>query len=695
MNHWVHDYETLSNCFVGVFEHYKEDTRKIFVVHKLMNHLPELIKFLEGNVTNKEWHISFNGLSFDSQITEFILKEKDILLQSDPEDVAKAIYLQAQEVIDRQERGEWAEYSEKNLKILQVDVFKLNHWDNPAKRSSLKWIQYTMDWMNMQEMPIHHSTFITTAKEINQIIDYCCNDVRSTKRILHLSSEQVNLRSTLTAEYNIPLYSASEPRISKELFLHFLSKRTGIRKYELKQLRTNRERIKVSDILLPYIKFNRPEFQQLHDAYKKLVINPTRIKGAFKHVTTHKEVKTEYGLGGLHGAAKKGIYESDDQMIIMTSDVTSFYPNLAIRNKWSPAHLPKEEFCELYEWYFDERVKIPKKDPKNYVYKLILNSTFGLSIDPNSFLYDPQFGMQITINGQLLLTMLYEMLSDAIPESIPLMQNTDGLEMMIPVKHKDKYMEVCAEWEKITKLQLEHDQYKKLILADVNNYIAIHLNGKTKCKGRFEFEGLALHKNKSHLVIRKALYDYFVKDVPPERHLAENKNIFDYCAGVKIKGDWEFQQICVVPDIPEEYKNYTLNQMREFLLKNGWEQSWSNDNWVRSDAINKEANTGTDTKIAFLNTVKKQMIIDRVPLPKTLRYFISHSGCKITKVNKSDGRQIQLEAGPWLQEIYNKAEPRKWEEYDIDEKYYLDHIYKEIADIVPQKKSKQYELTFE
>jgi hypothetical protein len=232
--------------------------------------------------------------------------------------------------------------------------------------------------------------------------------------------------------------------------------------------------------------------------------------------------------------------------------------------------------------------------------------------------------------------MLYEMLSDAIPGSIPLMQNTDGLEMMIPVEYKDKYMEVCAEWEKITMLQLEHDQYKKLVLADVNNYIAIHTNGKTKCKGRFEFEGLALHKNKSHLVIRKALYDYFVNDVPPERHLAENKNIFDYCAGVKIKGDWKFQQTC---------------------LKNGQ--------------------------------------ISHEELQKTIRYFISHTGCKIIKVNKSDGRQIQLEAGSWLQQIYNKAEPRKWEDYEIDEKYYLDYIYKEIANIVPQKKNEQYQLQFD
>ena len=44
----------------------------------------------------------------------------------------------------------------------------------------------------------------------------------------------------------------------------------------------------------------------------------------------------------------------------MSSDVTSFYPNLVIRNRWSPGHFPAEQFCDQYEWFFEERKKIPK-----------------------------------------------------------------------------------------------------------------------------------------------------------------------------------------------------------------------------------------------------------------------------------------------------------------------------------------------
>jgi hypothetical protein len=311
-------------------------------------------------------------------------------------------------------------------------------------------------------------------------------------------------------------------------------------------------------------------------------------------------------------------------MVIMTSDVTSFYPNLAIRNKWAPGHLPQKEFCEQYEWFFDERKIIPKSDPRNYVYKIILNSTYGLSNDEHSFLYDPEFTMRITINGQLCLSMLYEMICEEIPGAMPIMQNTDGLETLIPREYVDKYMEICARWEKQTLLQLEHDTYSKIILGDVNNYIAVTEDGKSKCKGRFEYKDLALHKNKSFLIIPKAIHAYFVEGVKPEDYLAENQNIFDYCGGVKIKGDWTFHQHTVVD--------------------------------------------GT-----YTNT----------PLQHTIRYFVSDNGSKIIKTNNSDGREIQVEAGKWMQTIMIDYEEKVFSEYRINQKYYLENIYKEIRSLEP------------
>jgi hypothetical protein len=653
MRHWVMDYETLANCFTGVFEHYKTQETEIFVIHDLQNDLPKFISFLQENINNKEWHISYNGLAFDAQVTHYILDNYFLWKDLEGCEVAAIIYKYAQRCITKSNNKEFSDYPAWKMKMGQIDIFKMHHWDNAAKRSSLKWIQYSMDWQNIIDMPIHHETLIHTQAEIDTILEYCVNDVKSTKEIYNRSHSQVKLRKELTKEYDINLYSASEPRISKEIFGYFLTKKLGIPKRDLKQMRTYRETIKVSDIILPYISFTSLEFNVLLDRFKSLEVNAYNLKGSFKYAIEYKNVKTHFGLGGVHGAANKGVYEPDDDMMIMSSDVTSFYPNLAIKNQWSPGHFPKEEFCDQYEWFFEERKKIPKSNPMNYVYKIILNSTFGLSNDDKSFFYDPELCMKITINGQLSLMMLYEQIMERIPGAIALLQNTDGVETIIPKAFYNEYMTICEEWEDKTNLNLEHDQYQKLILGDVNNYIGINdwvnvditkwreikekqphylfkvENDKfsfapVKLKGRFDFHDLQLHKNKSKLVIPKAIYHYFVHNTLPEEYLETNKNILDYCIGGKSKGDWK--------QVARKIK----------------------------DGVYHEED-----------------------LQKINRYYISKNGVKIVKVNKTDQREIQLEAGRWLQEVFNdiKIQP-KWENYDIDKKYYLEAIEQEINGII-------------
>ena len=653
MKHWVMDYETLSNCFTGVFEHYKTNETEVFVVHDLRNDFDKLIVFLEKNVSNKEWHISYNGLAFDGQITQYILDNYYLWKELPACQIANILYKYAQYCIVKSNNKEFMDYPQWKMKIGQIDLFKMHHWDNPAKRSSLKWIQYSMDWDNILDMPIHHESEINTIEEINTVLEYNINDVRSTKEIFNRSKDLIKLRKDLTNTYNINLYSASEPRISKELFGYYMSEKLNIQKRDLKQMRTYRDVIKFEDIILPYISFTSPEFNQLLDRFKAVELNPDNLKGAFKYSVTYKNVKTDFGVGGVHGANKNGVYESDEDTVIMSSDVTSFYPNLVIRNGWAPGHFPASEFCDQYEWFFEERKKIPKSNPMNYVYKIILNSTFGLSNDKNSFFYDPELTMRITINGQLSLMMLYEMIMERIPEAVAIIHNTDGLETRIPRKYIDDYLGICKEWELLTNLQLEHDEYQKLVIAGCNNYIGLnnykqvdittwrdikrknpHYKFKvsgdkfyfapTKMKGRFDFFGLALHKNKSKLIIPKAIFNYFIHDKMPQDYLSENKNILDYCIGGKSKGDWK--------QVAKSIKD--------------------------SELISDD-------------------------LQKINRYYISKTGVKITKVNKTDGREIQLEAGRWLQTVYNnmKIEP-KWENYNINKTYYLDAIEKEIDTIL-------------
>jgi uncharacterized protein YajQ (UPF0234 family) len=652
MNHYVMDYETLANCFTAVFIHYKTNEQFIFVIHESRNDYDSFVEFLETNIKNNEWHISYNGLAFDAQITQYILNNRNRLRRQSPEDITKIIYSYAQSCINKSHAGEWQEFAEWRLSIKQIDIFKMNHWDNAAKRSSLKWIQFSMDWDNLLDMPIHHTTKIN-ANEVDTVVEYCINDVESTKEIFERSISQLSLRKELTNKFNVNLFSASEPRIGKEIFSYYMSKRMNIHPRDLKKLRTPRHKISLKDIILPYIKFTSFEFQSLLKRFQTLELDPASLKGSFKHSVQYKNVKADFGLGGVHGTNNSGIYKSDDEYVIMSSDVTSFYPNLVIRNKWSPGHFPAEDFCAQYEWFFDERVLIPKSNPMNYVYKIILNSIFGLSNEPNSFFYDPELCMRITVNGQLSLIMLYEMIIENIPNATGLMLNTDGVEIKIPRKYKDKYLDICKQWENLTKLKLEHDSYQKLIIADVNSYIGVNefittdinkwraikeknphylfkiynsdfMYAPVKMKGRFNFHELALHKNKSKLIVRKAIHAYFVYDILPEDFINDpvNQNILDFCIGSKSKGKWTQYSRSLIKGVYKEEK-----------------------------------------------------------LQKTNRYYISNKGVKLIKSNP-DGREIQLEAGKWMQTLYNKMNIKKWKNYDVNTQYYISAIESEISRII-------------
>jgi hypothetical protein len=47
------------------------------------------------------------------------------------------------------------------------------------------------------------------------------------------------------------------------------------------------------------------------------------------------------------------------------------------------------------------------------------------------------------------------------------------------------------------------------------------------------------------------------------------------------------------------YDSTHYKEKEKFLLKNGWEKSWSDDNWVRSDEPMKEAMNGVPTDVAY------------------------------------------------------------------------------------------------
>lgn len=148
--------------------------------------------------------------------------------------------------------------------------------------------------------------------------------------------------------------------------------------------------------------------------------------------------------------------------------------------------------------------------------------------------------MQTTINGQLSLCMLSERIMEEIPNCKMIQINTDGLTVKINRKHLEYLFAICQRWETYTKLELESVFYKKMIIKDVNNYIALKEDGSIKRKGaafiyRIGPGELELHKNFSMLVIPKALEAYFTKGISPEEFVKNHDDIYDFFKRTKIK----------------------------------------------------------------------------------------------------------------------------------------------------------------
>ena len=627
------DIETIKNCFLVCGIDAYSDKKFHFVIWKDINDINKLYTFLNYCKKENVVHITYNGLSFDSQILHWLMlnETNKAFMDSRKEStdfLVDKIYNKAQECTKKSFNNEWNEFPEWKLNIPQLDVFKLNHWDNINKLTSLKWLQCSMDWENLEDMPYHHTVDIETKEQLEEVISYCYNDCYATKKIFLLSKEGIELRENLSNEYGLNLRSASEMKMSKELFLHFLSKKLGVNKWELKKFRTKRNEIIVKNIILDYVNFENSEFKAMLNDFKKLKIDGNNLKKAFEYTVVFKGMEINYGVGGVHGFNTSKIYTADENYIIMSSDVKSYYPNLVIRNKWSPAHIQKDSFCEQYEWFYEERIKEPKGSSKNKAWKLLLNGTFGLSIDKNSFLSDSQLGCQITINGQLLLTMLLEKICQNIHEAEPIMLNTDGLEIRIPKNKEGLYIDLCKEWQQLTKLELEHEKYNKLFAFDCNNYIGLFENGTSKCKGRFEFKPYdeykieVFHKNKSFLIIRKAVYEYFINGVNPEEFIKKHTNIFDFCGFAKAKGKWKL------------------------------------------------------VKISSTNTGVKEKNIQKI-----LRYYVSSEGSKIIKRHTIDGREIQILAGKNHLTEFNKYVKKEINDYNINYNYYISQVYKEINNL--------------
>jgi hypothetical protein len=633
---WVYDIESFANFFSCIFLNIDTEEKREYIVCKWRDDLTEFIEF----VLNKELvkgMIGFNNLSYDFPIIFNIITKPFQFRNKTGEEKARIIKGVSNNIVNQ----EYSDINPKLVQVQQLDLYRVMHFDN--KFCSLKQCEFVMRWNNLMDLPYHHEHEVKE-DEIPGIMEYNFNDVLATYKLYKDNLGKVELRKKLTNTFGINLINANDPKIGSEIFAKFICESKGISWNELKDMRTYRDSIKLSECIFDYVKFESKEFNDLLQFFKGKTI--TETKGVFKDlVVKYKGLSYVYGLGGLHCSCEPGIYNENDEYVIYDIDVESYYPNLFIQNRVYPEHLG-EVFCDIYTNIIKDRVKAKQTGDKitDAGLKLAANGSFGKSKDEHSYLYDPKAFMKITINGQLLLSMLIEQLTKV---SSILQCNTDGVTIRIKKSNVEQMFSMIKEWEGLTKLKMEYVMYKTMVIRDVNNYLCIKSDGSVKHKGTFEIDKemkgeVQYYKDHSNRIVPLAVSLYFTDGIPVDKTIREHLNGQDYYSG--------------------KVKNYGIFDFCAMTKAKGGKK-------------------GVPTITA--RYVNDKGIIQEEKLQKINRYFIANKGVQLLKIypNKSEEQVVAhpQKGRSYKAHIFNKIEDV---EYNLDYTYYIREANKIINSIV-------------
>jgi len=633
----IYDIETMQELFLIVCM-VPGKAGKSFQVSRWKNQLDAFVRYTEDNA-DAYW-VGYNNLRFDSQVVEWILRNHEYWHELSNLEICARIAQKAADTIHDANYDVFPEYREHELTLKQIDLFKINHYDNKNRMVSLKRLEFEMDLENIEEMPIHHSKTNMTKEEVDLTIDYCFNDVDATYEFykittgdtdhpLYKGNNQIELRQDIYEEFGIPCLNYSDSKIGDEMIKKYYCQEKGIEYKELPRKGYFRKNIDVKNCIAKYVMFETP---QLKEFLKKINKMQLGLQDDFKEELHFYGNVYSFMKGGLHTENTPKVFEADEEYEIIDWDVSSYYPAIIINNGKFPAHLGKE-FLRGYKQMFDKRLELKplaKKDKKIKgivgALKLAVNSVYGKSSDMQNWIFDRQLTMFTTITGELSLMMLIEQYETNGIQVIS--ANTDGVTIrikkdLIPLMYK-----LNDWWCGMTQYELERTDYSKIIFSTVNDYLAIMTNGEIKKKGDFltDFE---LHKNKSARVVPIALEQYFVHGVPVEHTIRNHKNLYDFCIRQKATKSFHYE--------------------------------------------------GT-------NRVTGQKTIYN----KLIRYYVSNTGEKIFKVKNPECQTraaaiSQIEAGEWVCEVCNFL-PKNSPVDNVNYDYYIEKANRIISKIQTEGK---------
>jgi len=652
---YIADVETYPNCFVYGGKFRGDPKVYTFEISFRKNQRTELLQHLSWLKSLGVHMVTFNGLPFDWNIIDLLLKNVHTF------DFTMA-YNKAVELIQSQNSGfgriRAIPLSERE--IPQIDLMKIHHFDNPAKRTSLKALQFAMRSRSVEDLPFPVGT-ILTSEQCDELIKYNGHDLDETELFLNKSIHLIEIRKELldTGVLKGDVLNFSDVKIGEQYLVNKIGRHNCYSGSKPKQ--TFLDTVRFSELLLPRIAFQSEEFEEVREWFSKLVVYPGKKKEEKDKIKLIKKlagINFHFGLGGVHASVSDRKYASNDEWVIVDLDVTGMYVSVAIANEFAPQHLGKI-FTAAYAQLKADRAIYVKGSVLNGILKLAGNGVFGGSGNEYSPWYDPSYLYRVTMTGQLDALALVERIA-AIPQLQVIQANTDGV--TIYMKRADlPFLQMWkTDWEKATGLALEEVVYDRMWIRDVNNYMAVTEKGKVKLKGAYvfprndsEYEGV-WNKDWSMMIVAKAIEQYHIYGHKPEDIVRMSTDPFDFMMRYKTQGE----DVVSIDGKPQP------RTLRYYVSKKGGVGLKTSP--PRGPAGQyKRKNSLTDE---FYNRILKEIgmgVWDE-------RIHVGKAGKPATQT-KYDIVETSIEKG-WLIKECNVADRFDWDDVDYD--YYVEQINK-------------------
>lgn len=644
---YVYDIEVFQNIFHCSVKNTETNNIYKFEISERKNQLRELVKFFKQvdkyitwgdyyttniNIPANIIFCGYNNLHYDNPIINYIIEYEDKLMQYNIPTICSSIFNLSKTITTSSEDNidAWKHWKYQ-IWFDTLDILTMLY--SNKLRVGLKEIQVTMQYPNVQEF-VCDWTKPLPLEDFDSMIDYNINDIESTSELLNRCKKDVDLRIAIEDEYGVRVLSKDGVNIGMKILTQKYLEKTGLTWQDIKDLRSPMSVIPLKDVILPFIKYDSPILQRVLDDMKNQIVSPGR-KG-YENKFVFNNLRYSVGVGGIHSVNSPEIIIPRDDEMLIDIDVASLYPSMLIEYEFYPKHLGKE-FLEVYKQIKDERIEAKHNGDKvkNETLKLALNGLSGNLQNEHNFCYSPFAVMQIRINGQLLLLMLAEKLTQIGCRIVQ--ANTDGLFVLLKKDVYSKVNSICREWEQLTKLTLEEDRFKAMYQYAINDYFAITEDNKVKEKGMF-ITAVKLGKGLTPKIIPKAVISFFKDGIPVEDTIKNCTDIRDFLMSEKTGKQWHV-----------EYMNEEQQRTNRFYASTNGGYLWK---W--KDTGHKEGEIITYTE----------------PYVGERRY-------------KASARQYQNMLTASGVTLLNKFDDKPIEERKINYRYYIMEAYKIIRDLKP------------